>query len=187
MKKLEHKVSFEVGHNCKDFNCKWDKKDCRPDKPGYHGIHGMQIRFIVKGPKGAVQFLFSTDWIPFEYKGHMRTPLRVNQLGPEVHGLFPFPLDLGYHSYRPLYKGQTSIDGACSILDGKPCYYDGSSLNAYDAYATLVNAGEASLWEFLEEYYMSVFHNYKYPEVRNYTKSLRTKKKDDKTAKTDLG
>ncbi len=66
------------------------------------------------------------------------------------------PTDLGYHSPEPRYEGQTSM-GACEALGGKECFYDGSGLNAYDAFGVLVAEGSEGLWKFLEKYWHDVF------------------------------
>jgi hypothetical protein len=42
------------------------------------------------------------------------------------------PFDVGYHSPKPMFEGHESMDGACSTLDGKPCYYEGGGLRAIE-------------------------------------------------------
>ena len=123
-------------------------------RKGY-GIHGMEMRFLVKGPKGAVQFLVFTNWMLPHVKKELLD--RVDK-GENLHPcLFEgHPADLGYHSPKPMYKGQSAMSNDCDVLGGK-CYYDGSGLNAERPFGILVSQGLESLWNFLEEYYGSVF------------------------------
>lgn len=99
----------------------------------------------------------------------------------------PMPADLGYHSPKPMYEGQLpmgaekfdfdhkeTLKGAagdiqiptrvltgtftpCQYLDGKPCYYDGSGLNAERIYEVLVAEGSAGVWRELRAYYDETF------------------------------
>ena len=161
----KREIKFIQGYNCIDFPCKFNKK-CSPNNS--HGKHGMEIIFVLHGEKGSIQFVLNTGWTPF-YKekdsiGHISIPKNP------IADLFPMPTDLGYHSYTPKYEGQTSM-GGCKYLGGKDCFYDGSSLNCNDAYYTLVNGGEEKLWEFLEQYYLCVFENGKYPSVCEYVQT----------------
>jgi hypothetical protein len=102
---------------------------------------------LLKGPKGAVQFVLYTMWMPIPEKSLFS---KDNNFGP-------LPADLGYHSPKPMYEGQSSHKD-CPWLDaGQLCYYDGSGCNAKDAYNILVVKGEEALWEFMEEYYKERF------------------------------
>ena len=154
-------VKFEKGYNCIDFECANDSKKCKPGAGGSHGVHGMSIRFLIKGEAGAVQFLLYTGFVPSN-DGHKRDK-----------NSGPLPADLGYHSPKPMYEGQSTQTKSCEFLDGKPCYYDGSSLNADEAYKTLINAGEDDLWRFLEEYYLCTFKDGDFPETGTYSKPSR--------------
>jgi hypothetical protein len=53
--------------------------------------------------------------------------------------------------------------GDCAYLDGRPCYYDGSGLNAEDAFDVFTDEGEEALWTFLERYYEATFNDAEYP------------------------
>lgn len=163
--KLQHKVYFERGHNCIDFECIYNLKKCE------HGKAGLKIRFVVKGEKGAIQFLIGTSLYP----------ARPEDFTLSMERVYIEPQDLGYHSLKPMYKGHKPITSHCEFLNGKSCYYDGSTLNAYDPFCVLANAGEEALWEYLEEYYYHIFYGEKHPELRHYPKPLRNEK--IKTAK----
>lgn len=69
----------------------------------------------------------------------------------------PTPVDLGYHSYTPHYEGQEPVSSECEWLGGKPCYYDGSTLNAERIFDVLVAEGDEGVWRELEVYYMDLF------------------------------
>jgi len=122
------------------------------------GQHCVELLMLLKGDKGVVQFRLFTGWDagsickPADY--NWKT-CRVNT-NSEISSLFPMPADLGYHSPTPRYEGQTSM-GTCRYLDGKPCYYDGSSLEAYRIYSILVHEGSEAVWKELEKYYKELF------------------------------
>lgn len=132
----------------------WDKTQ---DEKNY-GIHGVECRWILKGPLGAVQFVIYTNWqLPHVTKSQLQRGLDLRD-PITVKVLFcPLPADVGYHSPTPQYEGQPQMDD-CPYLDGKPCYYDGSGLRAEDVFneILLVKGGDA-VWEYLEEEYRTVF------------------------------
>lgn len=132
-----------------EFDAAFDRRD--PDPLKNYGIHGVEVRFVLKGKKGAVQFLLFTNW--------MLPHVQKEQDGRHGDHIFchPMPADLGYHSYKPTYEGQVSITEKCSYLDGQPCYYDGSGLNAERIYQVLLQEGDKGVWHELEEYYKQVF------------------------------
>jgi hypothetical protein len=123
-------------------------------KEGY-GIHGCDMRMVLKGEKGAVGFTLYTNWM---------LPHVEKELDAKIHEQFPhlschpLPADLGYHSPTPHYEGQKSM-GPCEYLNGEPCYYDGSGLNAENIYHALLSRGSDGVWEELERCYNGVFHN----------------------------
>ena len=163
---LDHIIEWEPGYDCITFECKFDQNGCRPGEEGCHGRHAMTLRFVVKGPDGAVQFVLYTDWLPIP----CGTKLLMNSVGT-------MPADLGVHSRKPLYENQTPIADECKYTEG-PCYYDGSGLNAYDAYAALVNQGIDALWTFLDGYYESAFRDTPYPTPPAYCKPKRSSSHD---------
>lgn len=166
---MRREIKFLRGYDCINFPCRFEKK-CSPENS--HGKHGMEIAFLLYGDKGAVQFKFSAGWMPFYSepdKIHVRSIPKM-----ELEGYYPMPNDLGYHSYKPCYEGQSSL-GPCNVLNGADCYYDGSSLNCNDAYYALVNGGEESLWEFLEGYYKCQFEDGEYPKPKEYTETVSSK------------
>ena len=127
----------------------WDKRHSDPKQD--YGIHNAEIRFLLIGPEGAIQFVISTGWqLPHVEKEqeHLK-PLRgVNRA---------WATDIGYHSYTPRYEDQTLITDSCEVLGGKPCYYDGSSLNAEPIFHRLLAEGDKAVWEEMEKWYLHTF------------------------------
>lgn len=170
--KREHIVRFNAGYDCIRFECKFGSKTCKPHSGGSHGVYGMGILFVTKGEAGAVQFLLSTGWLPQRAEPSnigVRNAVWASPMGD----YFPVPMDLGYHSKKPMFEGHTCIEESCEFCNGQPCYYDGSSLNANDAMYALVNGGDKALWAFLEGYYRSVFEGADYPVPAEYPKPPR--------------
>lgn len=155
-----------------EFNAGFDKRDVNPAKN--FGIHGLEIRFVLKNYKGAVQFLLFTNWLPANVSpdlkwfegilptevkdpiGPMFVTLLINPFMPAFL-LKPMPADLGYHSPKPLYDDQGQMTDKCKFLNGKPCYYDGSGLNAMKIFNILLNEGEEGVWKELLIYHESIF------------------------------
>jgi hypothetical protein len=129
----------------------YDRRDPNPSKN--HGVHGVNLLMLLKGDKGCIQFMLSTNWmLPHVQAEQDRKHLKnTDKLVLECF-YHPRPWDLGYHSYIPMYEGQTAIN-SCEWLDGKPCYYDGSSLEADRIYKVLLAEGDEGVWKALEEEY----------------------------------
>lgn len=177
--KLHREVRFFSGYDCIKFECKFNSDRCYPGSGGSHGRHGLEIKFYIHGEKGAIQFALSTGWTPQYIEPDRISHRDLSECFKEINQpipLFPMPTDLGYHSYKPHYKGQAPISDKCEVLGGKPCYYDSSSLNANDAFYTLINGGEEALWKFLEQYYKCVFAKGAYPKVAEYPAKKRESK-----------
>lgn len=130
---LERRVVFQPA---------FDKRDPNPSKN--YGIHGVDMRMYVIGPRGAVQFVLYTDW----HLPHVDEELRAK--GVRIQ---PMPADLGYHSPIPTYKGQEDWGRDDCDLIGCRCYYDGSGLNAERIYEVLLREGSEGVWRELETYY----------------------------------
>lgn len=130
------------------FTPAFDKRHSDPKKN--YGIHGVEMRWYVRGPKGTIQFVVMTGWdlpaVRAERKGNHRTC-----------DLFPMPSDLGYHSPRPMYEDQSPMNDKCEMVEGGVCYYDGSSLGAESVFDLLVKEGHESVWRRLEQEYRKRF------------------------------
>jgi len=117
----------------------FDKRN--PDPKKNYGIGTVIILFVLKGKEGAVQFKMHTGW-------YLPGIEKIDK---------PQAWDLGYHSYSPMYDGQPVIQDNCEWLDDKPCYYDGSTLNAKPILDILIREGCESVWRELKNYYKSIF------------------------------
>ena len=125
----------------------WDKRSADPNKN--YGISAVTLRFVLKGELGAVQFVIFTGWYLPEIrdeKGLSLTSIRT-----------PMAYDLGYHSPKPMYDGQQKMTEKCPCLNGKPCYYDGSTLNAEPVLDIMVRQGGEAMWKELENAYLGWF------------------------------
>jgi hypothetical protein len=128
------------------------------------GIHGVDIRFVLKGPKGAVDFMLMTNWLLPETQE--RTDARiledikareVTQVQLDV--LYkPIPAHRAYHSPVQRYGNQVPSSEPCPYLDeGQHCFWDSSGLNADGIYEALLHEGDEGVWKELEYYYHDVF------------------------------
>lgn len=178
-----------------EFTPAFGKRNSDPNKN--YGVGGVDLKMVLKGPEGAVQFILYTHWMlphiqkgidlrilekasygsSFEtyisekmsgmeevdtgmeaakrYAGMSSSPkLDLLDLECSYH---PIPADLGYHSPKPVYEGQTPISDSCEYLNDKPCYYDGSGLNAKKVFNTLLEFGSEGVWSYLEDYYKETF------------------------------
>ncbi len=125
----------------------FDKRHSDPSKN--YGIHGVDLRMILQGKLGAVQFVLYTNW---------QLPHVTAEQNNRKGHLFcqPLPADLGYHAPTPQHEGQPSQPN-CPYLDGQPCYYDGSGLQAEAVYQTLLTEGSEGVWNVLKQKYKSLF------------------------------
>lgn len=121
------------------FSPAWDKTDKDPMKN--FGIHGVELRMVLKGTLGATQFVLYTGWMI-----------------PGLNDHEPMAADIGYHAPTQQFEGQISTDD-CPYLDGKPCFYDGSGLRAMRVFDVLRKEGSDGVWKLLEEEYVSRFGN----------------------------
>lgn len=133
-------------------------------KPAYdkrgsgYGIHGVEMIFLLSGPKGAIQFVVFTHW----HLPHVAKEMRENASNwnaSVIECLFqPMAADMGYHSPRPMYEDQSPISESCPYVPGGgKCYYDGSSLNAEPIFNLLVREGDEAVWKQLEGEYSARF------------------------------
>jgi hypothetical protein len=161
----------------------FDKRD--PDPRKNYGIHGVTLRMILKGAEGAVQFVLYTNWqLPHVMEEQLARGdhLFCEPLPADLGYHSPRPM---YEGHEPMGAKRTKFidnDGRfdevyplntldkiieseptgtfdpCPYLDGKPCYYDGSGLQAERIYNVLLAEGSDGVWRALEEYYRSTFH-----------------------------
>jgi hypothetical protein len=138
-----------------EFKAAYDRRHSDPAKN--YGIHGVDMGFLLSNEMGTVQFVLYTGWqLP-----HVKNELMgrtYEAIGGDPHWMErPTPADIGYHSPVPRYDGQTLMTDSCPFLDGRPCYYDGSSLNAEKVFDVLLNKGSDGLWKELERRHVNIF------------------------------
>jgi len=127
----------------------WDRRSDDPAKN--YGIHGVELRMVLKGPQGAVQFVLYTNWMLPKVQQELdrkADPLARRMLSR------PIPADLGYHWHKPRYEGHEAMP--CDYTPTGRCYYDGSGMNAERIYETLLKGGSENVWHALEDYYHSL-------------------------------
>ena len=135
-----------------DMRGAFDRRHSDPTKN--YGIHGMDLRFVLKGPKGAVQFLVFTN-IQLPHVAREQWDRRDSPYAFEMAQ--PSGADIGYHAYEPQYEGQSQMD-SCEYL-GQPCYYDGSSLRADKFMPEFIAGGSDAVWAMLEHEYAVRFED----------------------------
>lgn len=144
---FEHRVMFERGHDCMRFECAHGSDKCAPNRGGSHGVHGLQIRFVVLRDDKAVHLVLFTDWLP-ETDRDRFAPSRFA----------PIPAEIGYHSPVPLNDEQNKKD--CDLLSCRFCYGDSQYTGGPDsAFLSLVNGGDKGVWDFLDQYWLYTFDN----------------------------
>ena len=155
--KFERIVEFSPAFDGRPPNAggrqEWRTKTMKPDDGTdctNYGIGGVKIRFVLKGEKGAIQFLIGTDWYP----PHVQKASFDRGQQTSCFRIRPDGWDVGYHSLTPMHEDQEPITDSCEYLDGKPCYYDGSSLRA-DKWVRniLLKEGSAGVWKAMEKEY----------------------------------
>jgi hypothetical protein len=169
----------------------FDRRSSNPKKN--YGIHGVSMRWVLKGSKGAIQFVVYTQWmLPHVYQEQIEKFKLVCATEPDKIEMDlkifwqPMAADLGYHSKVPMYDGQevmgayeyklkvdetmegferfehvctpTGTFTPCPYLDGAPCYYDGSGLQAERVLEILIEKGGEAVWQYMEECYHSRFN-----------------------------
>lgn len=152
--------------------------DKRSDIPGKnYGVHGCDVVFYVHDQRRSktVQFKCYTDWLPIN--------VQAERMGKDVVGMYPsvcqvvtgeqpMAADLGYHSPKPMYKGQTRME--CNLSKRGYCYYDGSGLAAEEVRNVMLEKGDEGVWPLLEDYWHEIFDPAKHltnPTEDNYDTS----------------
>jgi hypothetical protein len=138
---LEESVQFVPGYNC-----------TRTGGQG-HGVHGMEVRWFLRGPDGACVLIMATDLIPGERRpGHGLSPSGLNENWAYYH---PEGRGLQYHSRVPRYDGHEAEDGNCGLIGG-PCYCESWLSGADEPVKRFVDGGEQVVWDALEAAYASL-------------------------------
>jgi len=132
------RIDFEPGYDCIQVHGKEAGMRC-------HGRHGMNLRFLLIGDEGAVQFLvYALDWLP--------DSTVFGSTRDDLHKFGIMAADLGHHWRRPVYEDEEPRP-TCEYLDGAACFYDGSSTNAAPVLDAFLCVGLDAVWENLTDYY----------------------------------
>lgn len=146
----------------------WDRTD--PDPKKDYGVNDLELRFVVLGDGKAVEFQLHTGW----YQPHImdRRYQEIKQgiyLGNKDYlvrrYINPFPADVCCFSINDLGEDSTYFEGGLDYLfDHVPCYYsykydeENSGMYSPDhALGLLVEKGDETLWQYLENYYRECF------------------------------
>jgi hypothetical protein len=132
---LERAVTFYPGYNCADRSMSG------------HGVHGMEIRWDLRGPRGETWFAVFTEWIPGQLSpGHGLSPEGCQVAARQQ----PSGAGIGMHSPAPQVDGQLPADG-CPLWG--TCYGD-TAYGASDALAAaFTERGSEAVWADLEARY----------------------------------
>jgi hypothetical protein len=123
-----------------------------PKHPKYDG-QKTEIRMVLQGDKGAVQFVCCAPRPAGTSKANFLQTLP----SLTVEGW-----DVGYHDTKPHYDGQTATeftaDWVCPYVPaGSPCYYDGSGLRAHMWVDRILKpGGTRAIWRALRGEYRIV-------------------------------
>lgn len=100
-----------------------------------HGIHGCDLKMVLKGKEGAVAFSIFTGW----------------QL-PGVGDTEAIGGYLDIHRESPGYEGHTGVNN-CAYLPGRLCYMTSSSLQSNTLFELLRREGSESVWSEMARIY----------------------------------
>ena len=145
-----------------------DRSD--PDPSKSYGVNCVDMRFLVEGAKGAVEFQLLTQW----YLRHVMDR-RLESIKRDVfagkedfllkHFIEPYPTDVCYFSHERLSEDDSYWEkGVEYVFGGAPCYYGYKFMDETEgrtakevAFDRLVVGGDDALFRYLEEYYTEVF------------------------------
>jgi hypothetical protein len=122
------------------FGSAYDK---RHDPDGDFGIHGVDIAFILSGPKGGTEFEIMTNWY---------LPQNRNVHSGQIH---TFGSYVSYHAKSPQTEGQQPCTPDCEVTGGV-CYRDGSGVAGDQYFELLVAGGDEAIWKLLERKYEQI-------------------------------
>lgn len=123
-----------------------------------YGIHGMDLFFSVKGPKGAIGITIFTNWMLPAQQASTQAMYSKGYLWEPGMLCRPRFTDISYHAKEPQYDGQPSHDD-CHLTDG-PCYCDGSSLWGDECWREgFLHGGSDWLFSRMEDEYRHRFEN----------------------------
>ncbi len=131
----------------------FDKRN--PDPKKNYGVGSLNIWFILKGKKGAVQIMLGTKLYLTKQMNEWFSEGKRYPFDSEEECMTCW--DVGFHSKKKPEYMNKSDQRECEII-GK-CYYDGSGLRGRDdkVVENYLEKGDDWIWEYLEKYYKEVF------------------------------
>lgn len=136
------------------FSPAWDRR--HSDDGENYGVHGVDIDFWIRGPKGGISFKVMTGWqLPNVRRWHATLDHTTANRHGESWGE-PHPWGVDYHSKTKIHDWQTPVDG-CRLTGADECYGDGSALAGDKVFEALIARGGEGVWVELEEWYRGVF------------------------------
>ena len=133
-----------------DFTPAFDRRDKDPNKN--YGIHGVDLLFHLKGPKGAVTLVVYTNWhLPHVTEEFVNDCAKYGS-SADIHAKFlPYAAELCVHHLTPCYPGHNSQP--CNLNPDKICYPSFYYSDAKDYLNVLISQGQEALWTKLTELY----------------------------------
>jgi hypothetical protein len=125
--------------------------DKRTDNPATnYGIESMRCFMILKGKDIATHFIFGTGiYLPHTIKEYHKSGRDLFHFDGEQS--YYMGHDVGCHDVKPHFEGQKISKDKCELLDGRPCYYDGSASRSEEFMSILVEKGSDAIWEELQK------------------------------------
>jgi len=159
---MEHKILFFPA---------FDRTD--PDPKKNYGVGDLNIKFLVIGNKGIVEFDLSTNWY-FDYvmDGRVEWIKDLVRQGKEnfliKHVLSPYLLDVCYYSPIELSEDDCYFENGLNYLEDKSLVYYGYKYiieNEFEdkiwttdyVLKLLIEQGDMAVWNYLEKYYHEIF------------------------------
>lgn len=130
----------------------WDRRDPNPSKN--YGIHGVEVSWIVKGPKGGICWSIFTHWmLPHVTREAHNATQRLDVSDVALRCRYePTGAGIEYHSIKQRYKGQEQRTG-CLLVPGGVCYSDTAFTAGDDLLKLLIEQGGEAVWKDLESRY----------------------------------
>ena len=125
----------------------YDKSHDDPKKN--YGVHGVDMRFVLIGPHGAISFALYTNW----HLPHVQERIDSRAPSKDLTYTFhqPIAADLSYHIPFQYDECQSSYN--CEYLPEGKCFIDGSGLMANIPMTALREKGLEGVFEVLHKYY----------------------------------
>lgn len=146
----------------------WDKSD--PDPKKDYGVSCLNMKFLVIGVKGIVEFDLNTNWYQDHVLDRRVTWMKKSVLSGKEDFMIkyimsPYPLDICYYSRVRLSEDDVLFENGLPYLEDKNLVYYGYRYEEEfdELYTTehvlklLVETGDEAVWNYLENYYIETF------------------------------